>query len=183
MRVDPARRPLSGTAIALTAKSRWARSSSIVGPWSGDTSPTQRAVARDRAPRAELLGELEGRAAARLARSPARASSGEPVDRQVHVPDRPAEQRVAHRAAHDPRAVSGRPAPRGRRGRPPPRAALRGSRVLPPHPRGEPARDLVVDRADRARDLLRQDPLVPLRADQHGRLARPRRRSRGRGRR
>ena len=43
--------------------------------------------------------------------------------------------------------------------------------VQPVHPRGEPAGDLVVDRAEPARHLLGEDPLLSLRADQDHRIA------------
>ena len=83
------------------------------------------------------------------------------------------ERRVADRPAGDPgsaprrRARAGRAATSGGRCEVPREAHARH----PGHPRRDPAGDLVVDRAEPRRDLLGEDRVLALGADQHGLVA------------
>jgi hypothetical protein len=78
--------------MALIEKSRRARSSSTLAPWSGETSHTQGRGARRELDRGSAAGTRAR--ACRLLRSP--------LHGQVDVHDRAAQERVAHRAADDP---------------------------------------------------------------------------------
>ncbi len=93
--------PASGTAIALSAKSRRARSSAIVSPCSGEMSQEMARSSPQHAPGAELLGQREARPAER-----ARSDGGGPVGVaghcEVDVGERPVEHCVAHDAADQP---------------------------------------------------------------------------------
>ena len=95
--------PSRRTAIAFALKSRFARSSSIEPPWSGDTSPTNPASAITRhAPNSSDSGNAGPPAAAATARA---TLSGSSRVTQVDVRDRAAEDRVAHRTANQPHRV------------------------------------------------------------------------------
>ena len=116
------------------------------------------------------------RRAARPRGDRARRRLGSPASARSRSAVVAAEQAVAHRAADDPR------------GSPPASAVARGLerrrswRVGPRHPAGDPAGDLVVDRAEPPRALLGEDPLAALarRSARPPRRPRPRRRRRGR---
>ena len=155
VRVDQLAARRAGRAIAFTREVAPGevrpRSSS---PWSGGhvvaaAGRRGRARARRRTPR---TAGTRGRRARRATR--ARGRLGVAGHRHVHVA-RPA-GRAARRAtvaAHDPGVgVAAPQRPGDQRGRSP--------RVQPAHPRGEPAGDLVVDRAEPRRHLLGEDPLV-----------------------
>jgi hypothetical protein len=60
----------------------------------------------DHAPRAEVVGQLEGRPA-RRPREPLRRRADVAVDDEVEVVDRPAQEAVAQRAADEPGALAG----------------------------------------------------------------------------
>ncbi len=189
-----ASRPPSGTAIALTVKSRSRRSSSIDPARSAATSTFQPPVAGDHPPGRELVGELERmpppsaaiwRAAA--ATSPSKAMSTSTTS--------PPEDRVADGAADEPGAVGDVAQARaghldrrrlaeallepGQMGR----AGHRSAPIGAGHARGDPAGDLVVDRAEAVGELLGADLLLVLAADQDGGLAGLDLGRRGRGRR
>ena len=132
------------------------------------------------------------------ARTPARprasamrraAAAGSPATARSRSTTPRAAQGVAHRAARRstrrrrPRAPRRRD--RHRAARPRSASATGAHRVrdeLARHPGRDPAGDLVVDRPEPLGELLGQDPLVALGADQHRRRPRPRRRSPPRGR-
>ena len=100
--------PASGSAIALTVKSRSARSASSVPPRSGARSACQRAVARDDAPRAELLRQREAAAPPGRARDRARRlAPGRPRRRRRGRRSARPSSAVADRAADEPRPAAG----------------------------------------------------------------------------
>ena len=166
--------PASGTAIALTVKSRAPQVGlDRLGAQRGHVDvPARRragdAPARSRAPR------RAGRRSRRPPRAIARAASSlaPRLDREVGVRDRLAEQRVADRAADDPDALlaAERLARRrdGRRGAEArlQRPAARSRRVRPRDPARDPAGDLVVDRlragAPAPRRGSRSEPCAPI---------------------
>ena len=131
--------PASGSAIALTVKSRAARSASMSPSRSDDEVDVPGVAGADDAPGAERAREPERRAAGR-ARERARGVLGVVREREVEVGRRAAEQPVAHGAADDPRLAAGedradRVERRRARSRapPPPRWCSRGTRALIPH--------------------------------------------------
>ena len=168
--------PPSGSAIALTVRSRAARSASSEPPCSGVMSTCQlrsRATTRQAPNWSESSNEAPPAPRPEAARGAAHVA----VDDDVEVGRRAAQQPVAQRAAR--RAT--------RAPRPAPRAASRSQRhpvavVLARHARRQRARDLVVDGAQPPRHLLGRQA----RADEQrlvAALRRRRRRGRGRGRR
>ena len=98
--------PASGSAIALTVKSRAARSAWMSQSRRITRSTCQEWPGPDDAPRAERAGEPERRAAGR-ARERARGVRGIFRDREVEVRRGAAEQPVAYGAADDPRLAPG----------------------------------------------------------------------------
>ena len=87
------------------------------------------ALARDDSPGAEVLGQREAGRARRRAGHRARGLRGVAVDDDVHVRRLPAQQAVAHRAAHQPR-----PCARERATGQPPRPMLMSGRRPPSAP-------------------------------------------------
>ena len=156
------RSPSSGRAIALIVKSRSARSSSIAPAQRRDVG-LPRAVARDHAPCAEPLRQREHERVGcdRRARAPRARRRRRRRGRARRA--RSPEQRVAHRAADEP-GVDPAQRRRARRARRPSARAARRARSRRRCTRGTraeiAARDLVVDRAERARQLLGGDALV-----------------------
>ena len=91
------------------------------------------AVARDHAPGAELVGELE-RGAAGAAAQAARGAAHVAVDDDVEVGRRAPQQAIAQRAAHEPRALAGqRLAQRLDHSATPSRWCSRGTRAVSAH--------------------------------------------------
>ena len=179
--------PASGSAIALTVKSRRARSASSEPPRNGSTSTCHeesRAATRH-APKVSDRAKQAARpaacaiAAAASPGSPSTTTStsavGRPssavADRAAHQPGRPAGQRGAGRLQALTHAGPASTAGCDARSRPglPDRHAV--AVVDARHARREHAGDLVVDRVQAPRDLLGGDPLVALEADQDRRLA------------
>ena len=144
----------SGRAIALTVRSRRARSASIDSPSSGSQVDLPAAVAGDHPPGAERLREGEGMPAG--VRAPARARRAGTVAGSGGRPRR--SRRSRGRAAR--RARRRRPATPPRRDRAP---GLPSGSLTPPAPRHggtradpgrDPAQDLMGDRADPVGQVL-----------------------------
>ena len=166
--------PASGSAIALTVKSRSARSASSEPPRSGLTSTCQersRAMTRQ-APNASDSSNAGPRAARARARArpprgrrPRRRGRGRSVGRPSSA------SRTAPPTSHAraPAGARARRATRRRGGRLIGAARRRGDRRAARA--AEPAGDLVVDRPEAPRDLLGADALAALRADQDGLVA------------
>ena len=150
--------PASGSAIALTVKSRAARSAAMSSSRSGDEVDVPGAVRADDAPRAERARQLERRAARLRAPRRARRAAG-------------------RRARARSRSIVARPSSRSRTAPPTIQASRPGEDVAGGLDRrachrrascsrgtraADPARDLVVDRAEPPRPLLREHPLAAL---------------------
>ena len=149
-----------------------------IAPWSGDEVDLPRARP-DHAPGAEGVGEREGRAA----RGPRDARAPPPAGRRrARGRGRPRRRRRAagrapcrRRARPSSPASAARTASSGARrahAGPPSRTCARGTRG------SQPARDLVVDRAEPPGDLLGEHALAAVRAEQDDLVAEPRRRRR-----
>ena len=180
--------PSSGCAIALTVKSRSARSASSDPPRSGLRSACHdRSAAITRhAPNSSESSNAGPRAAraSRRAAAPtspsttrSRSAVGRSSSRSRTAP--PTSQASMPASASRVVATGSLTAPRGRRSRPAPqpRAVRRQDTpdavavVLARHARQQAAGDLVVDRVEAQRDLLGRDPLVALDAEQDGLVA------------
>ena len=171
-------RSASGTAIALTVKSRRARSASIPSPRSLVTSTCQ---ARSPA------------SARQLANSSESLNAGPPATRPISLAACPSSPATARSTSSTslPRAASRIAPPTIQTPSAAPRACLAGANgrsrrqelwdrgahraggadLHAWHPRRDPAGDLVVDRLQAAGHLLAQDPIVALGTDQHRRRA------------
>ena len=152
--------PASGSAIALIVKSRCGEVGVDVVVAQRDQVDVPRVVGRDHPPRPERAAELERRRRARPARACARAASGRPATaRSTSSVSRPSSlSRTAPPTSQASSPVERLPRDLER---------LAHCDVAPRHARRDPARDLVVDRAERARPVLGEDALVAARADQH----------------
>ena len=160
------RPPNSGSAIALTVKSRCARSSSMPSPCSGVMSISQPSPTTRHAPNCSDSGNAGTPAAFAIARAASAACAG---DREVEVGER-RRRRAARRGSRRRRssAVLARERARARRARGcwrPRRSSsvacgVHAELQCAAHARRQAARDLVVDRADALRELLDRDALA-----------------------